>query len=55
MQAQGIEASLNERLWDGIDHYVTSVSREGVISDFVDYDSNLMAIAFGAADARALC
>jgi hypothetical protein len=50
LQAQSIQDAMNDMLWDGVDHYVTSVSREGSISDFVDYDSNLMAIAFGAAD-----
>jgi hypothetical protein len=50
LQAQAIDHAMNEMMWDGVDHFVTSVSREGSISDFVDYDSNLMALAFGAAD-----
>jgi hypothetical protein len=49
--ATTVEQAVNTLLWAG-DHYVTSVGDRGeVTADFVDYDSNLMAVAFGVAAA----
>eukprot|EP01065_Artemidia_motanka_P032238 TRINITY_DN3925_c5_g1_i1.p1 TRINITY_DN3925_c5_g1~~TRINITY_DN3925_c5_g1_i1.p1 ORF type:complete len:826 (+),score=258.54 TRINITY_DN3925_c5_g1_i1:45-2522(+) len=49
-QADGIRAAFDALLWDNAsdDHYITQV-KDGVRRDFVDYDGNLLAIAFGAA------
>eukprot|EP00961_Rhodomonas_salina_P006606 89665-Rhodomonas_salina.1 len=53
-QAMRVQTAMNERLWAG-DHYITSVDARGETQDFVDYDSNLMAAAFGIADEAAVC
>eukprot|EP00698_Gefionella_okellyi_P003010 TRINITY_DN12839_c0_g1_i1.p1 TRINITY_DN12839_c0_g1~~TRINITY_DN12839_c0_g1_i1.p1 ORF type:complete len:766 (-),score=178.45 TRINITY_DN12839_c0_g1_i1:39-2336(-) len=44
-----IAAAVNEHLWDGVDHYITQRNLDGSIRDFVDYDSNLIAVATGVA------
>uniref|UniRef100_A0A7S0EXJ9 Alpha-L-rhamnosidase n=1 Tax=Hanusia phi TaxID=3032 RepID=A0A7S0EXJ9_9CRYP len=46
-----IKKSFNQRLWRD-DHVATSIDREGNFVDFVDYDSNLMAIALNATDSE---
>jgi hypothetical protein len=46
--ADDIAAGMNERLWSG-DHYVTQLNPDGSTRDLVDYDANLLAVAFGAA------
>jgi hypothetical protein len=43
-----IAAAMNEKLWAG-DHYVTQLNHDGTTRDFVDYDSNLLAVANGVA------
>ena len=41
---------INTHLWSAEDdHYVTQLNPDGSIRDFVDYDSNLLAIAIGVA------
>ena len=49
---------MNERLWasDGVgrggnDHYVTQLNPDNTTRDFVDYDSNLIAVAHAVPDA----
>ncbi len=49
--ADDISAGINEHLW-AYDHYVTQMNRDGSKRDFVDYDANLLAIAFGIATPR---
>ena len=41
---------MNEHLWAG-DHYVTQLNPDGSTRDLVDYDSNLLAVAYGVATA----
>lgn len=43
--AANITAALNSRLWRG-DHFATQLNPDGTETDFVDYDSNLLATAF---------
>jgi len=51
--ARSIAAAMNARLWAG-DHYITQLNPDGSVRDFVDYDANLLAVAFGiASPARA--
>ena len=51
--ARSIAAAMNARLWAG-DHYITQMNPDGSVRDFVDYDANLLAVAFGiASPARA--
>ena len=49
--ADEISAGMNEHLWVG-DHYVTQMNLDGSKRDFVDYDANLLAIAFAVASPR---
>ncbi len=49
--ADAISAGMNEHLWAS-DHYVTQMNRDGSKRDFVDYDANLLAVAFGVATPR---
>eukprot|EP00756_Hemistasia_phaeocysticola_P043787 Hpha_TRINITY_DN17358_c0_g1::TRINITY_DN17358_c0_g1_i1::g.138044::m.138044 len=51
--ADGIAGVMNARLWSAKedDHYVTQLNPDGSTRDFVDYDSNLLAVAFGVAPA----
>jgi hypothetical protein len=53
-----IRAGIFRRLWDGHDHFVTERHADGTTRDFVDYDGNFGALAFGVlpndADARRL-
>jgi hypothetical protein len=44
--ASDIARAMNEKLWAG-DHYVTQLNPDGTTRDLVDYDSNLLAVAFG--------
>jgi hypothetical protein len=46
--ADHIVAGMNEHLWAG-DHYVTQLNPDGTTRDLVDYDSNLLAVAYGVA------
>lgn len=46
--AGNIVTGMNTRLWAG-DHYVTQLNPDGTTRDFVDYDANLLAVAFGIA------
>jgi hypothetical protein len=46
--ADGIVEGMNRHLWAG-DHYVTQLNPDGTTRDLVDYDSNLLAVAFGVA------
>lgn len=46
--ADDIVEGMNEHLWSK-DHYVTQMNPDGTTRDLVDYDANLLAIAFGVA------
>jgi hypothetical protein len=48
--ADDITEGMNQRLWAD-DHYVTQLNADGTTRDLVDYDSNLLAVAFGVAPA----
>jgi len=46
--ASAMSDSVNELLVSSEgDHYITQLNPDGTIRDFVDYDSNLLAVAFG--------
>jgi hypothetical protein len=45
--AQKIESGVRRSLWDGHDHFFTQRNADGTTRDFVDYDGNFAAIAFG--------
>ena len=47
--SEGIRA----KLWNGKDHFVTQRNTNGTIRDFVDYDGNFGALAFGVVKAPA--
>eukprot|EP01006_Ploeotia_vitrea_P065076 TRINITY_DN89970_c0_g1_i1.p1 TRINITY_DN89970_c0_g1~~TRINITY_DN89970_c0_g1_i1.p1 ORF type:complete len:342 (+),score=28.11 TRINITY_DN89970_c0_g1_i1:45-1028(+) len=47
--AQNIRAAMNKHLWKE-DHYVTMMLRNGSHRDWVDYDSNLLAVGIGIPD-----
>lgn len=50
--ADRISVSMNELLWDAAsnDHYITQLDADlKTTRDFIDYDSNLLAVAFGVA------
>lgn len=44
--SENIVDGMNAHLWSG-DHYITQLNPDGTTRDFVDYDSNLLAVAFG--------
>ncbi|MCW2952570.1 MAG: hypothetical protein JWQ48_1740 [Conexibacter sp.] len=44
--AADVAQGMNEHLWAG-DHYITQLNPDGTTRDFVDYDANLLAVAFG--------
>jgi len=46
--ADDVTADLNKYLWDGTDHFITQLNGDGSTRDFVDYDSNLIALAHNA-------
>lgn len=48
---KSITINMNKFLWspEG-DHYITQLNPDGTTRDFIDYDANLMAVAFGIAD-----
>jgi hypothetical protein len=46
--ASDIVTGMNTHLWAD-DHYITQLNPDGTTRDFVDYDSNLLAVAFGIA------
>ena len=46
--ASNIVTGMNTHLWSG-DHYITQLNPDGSTRDFVDYDANLLAVAFGVA------
>ena len=49
--SQEMRAAMNEALWanasEGGDHFITQRNPDGTSRDFVDYDSNLIALAHG--------
>lgn len=48
--ADKITSSMNELLWDkdSNDHYITQLNADLITTrDFIDYDANLLAVAFG--------
>jgi len=48
--ADSFVAAINNRLWSTQnDHYITNLDRDGKTRDFVDYDSNTLAVAFDVA------
>jgi hypothetical protein len=48
--AERIAVTMSSELWDEAsdDHFITQLDPNGGTRDFVDYDSNLLAVAFGA-------
>jgi hypothetical protein len=53
--AKSISNAINERLWNSEenDHFVTQLNTDLITTrDFVDYDSNLIALAFGVLDGQ---
>lgn len=46
--ADDVAAGMNAYLWRD-DHYVTQLNPDGTTRDLVDYDANLLAVAFGVA------
>lgn len=44
--ADSVTVGMNRHLWAG-DHYITQLNPDDTTRDFVDYDSNLLAVAFG--------
>jgi hypothetical protein len=44
---ESIRAGILHKLWDGHDHFVTELHADGTTRDFVDYDGNFGALAFG--------
>ncbi len=44
---ESIRTGIVNRLWDGDDHFVTERHADGSTRDFVDYDGNFGALAFG--------
>ena len=53
-EADAMAAAMRKYLWDGIDHFVTQVNPDDMdcaktksCRDFVDYDSNTIAVAHG--------
>jgi hypothetical protein len=52
--AQRLRAAMNARLWSADDdHFVTQLNPDGSTRDFVDYDSNLIAVAHGVPNTTA--
>jgi len=51
--AKSITEAINRYLWDKRenDHYVTQMNPDGTVRDFIDYDSNLLCVALGIANA----
>eukprot|EP00026_Physarum_polycephalum_P003176 Phypoly_transcript_03186.p1 GENE.Phypoly_transcript_03186~~Phypoly_transcript_03186.p1 ORF type:complete len:799 (+),score=113.91 Phypoly_transcript_03186:67-2463(+) len=46
--AESISNRINELLWSSQnDHYITNLSPDGTFRDFVDYDANTLAVAWG--------
>lgn len=47
-----ISAAINSNLWAASgDHYITQLNADGTLRDFIDYDSNLLTVAYGIAPA----
>ena len=46
--SKDIVGGMNAHLWAD-DHYITQLNPDGTTRDFVDYDANLLAVAFGVA------
>jgi len=44
--AENIKNAMNMHLWN-VDHYITQINPDKTTRDFVDYDSQVMAVAFG--------
>jgi hypothetical protein len=51
--AQKIESGVRENLWDRNDHFYTQRNSDGTTRDFVDYDGNFAALAFGVLNHQA--
>ena len=51
--AARLKAGVYRRLWNGTDHFLTQRNTDGTTRDFVDYDGNFAALAFGVLDSRA--
>lgn len=51
-QAERVKVAMNKYLWNltDDDHYITQLNIDGTTRDFVDYDSNLIAIAHNVSD-----
>ena len=45
-----ISEGIRAHLWNGKDHFVTQRNTNGTVRDFVDYDGNYGALAFGVVD-----
>ncbi len=50
--ANRLKVGLRQRLWNGDDHFLTQRNSDGSTRDFVDYDGNFAALAFGVLDDR---
>ena len=50
--ANKLKTGLRRRLWNGDDHFLTQRNSDGSTRDFVDYDGNFAALAFGVLDDR---
>jgi hypothetical protein len=51
--ATKLKAAVYRELWNGHDHFVTQRNPDGTTRDFVDYDGNFAALAFGVLDSQA--
>lgn len=47
---KAIGEGIRKQLWNGTDHFVTQRNTDGTVRDFVDYDGNFGALAFGVVD-----
>jgi hypothetical protein len=51
--AEKIESGVRKNLWNGNDHFLTQRNPDGTTRDFVDYDGNFAALAFGVLKSQA--
>ena len=47
---KAIAEGIRKHLWNGTDHFVTQRNTNGTVRDFVDYDGNFGALAFGVVE-----
>ena len=47
---KAIAEGIRKHLWNGTDHFVTQRNTDGTVRDFVDYDGNFGALAFGVVE-----